>query len=105
MSKKTHICEAKDCKEKADVRCHIVDYETEPAKDFYYWYCHKHAKEYGYCYLCGEFFAGIEEFDFPKIYGHIPGLCPVCSDMVKADAGEFDDEEQNYYDYEYFTDA
>jgi len=79
------------CEEEVEVRGHLIDYESDPPEDLYYGYCCEHLIEHGFCYLCGEFVAGISEFDFAESYGHIKGLCPVCSDNVKADAGEFDE--------------
>ena len=103
MKEEKYNCEAEGCKETADVLCHIVYYESpkELGEDIYYWYCIKHAKEHGFCYICGEFFAGCEEFDFPEAYGCIPGLCPNCSEQVKVDCGEYDEEDETaYYDFE-----
>jgi len=89
------ICEAEDCEQMAEVICHLIDYDDEHpnGEDVFSFYCIKHAKENGYCYCCGEFWAGLEEFDFAENYGHLKGCCPICSDMIKTECGEFDEEE------------
>ena len=54
--------------------------------------CRKHAQEAGYCRSCGDFWAGIESFDF----GH-PGLCDHCYDQVRADEAWDEEPDDDYY--------
>lgn len=93
----SHLCEEKDCLEEA-VRCHLVDYSGAEPQDCYYYYCTAHAPTNGFCYICGEFRGGLEEFDFAECYGNIKGLCPHCSDQVKANDEIYEDEAE-IYDY------
>lgn len=51
-----------------------------------YYYCSRHAHKEGFCYGCGQFWGGIESFDFGR--GARRGLCENC-----ISSGEFDDEE------------
>jgi hypothetical protein len=52
--------------------------------------CGEHASEAGYCRSCGDFWGGIESFEF-----HHPGLCDHCA----TDGQDLDfDEEDDYYD-------
>lgn len=53
------------------------------------WYCHKHAHSAGYCWSCGQFWGGIESFEF-----RANGLCDHCDDMFKTDMGEYDEDEE-----------
>jgi hypothetical protein len=66
-------------------------------------YCTKHAKVNGFCWGCGNFFGGIESFDFGHAYGKTDGLCDECDHQIKSDCGELDDwddeDPYGYYDY------
>ncbi len=52
------------------------------------WYCGEHTREEGFCWGCGLFHMGIEDFDFSP-----NGLCYECREMLKAEMGDDD-----YYD-------
>lgn len=56
-------------------------------------FCGEHAHEHGYCRGCGEFWAGVENFDFNR-----SGLCPHCQDQVDAD---FNDEPDPDYCFDF----
>lgn len=71
-------CENKDCTETETIECYLYDYESK--KDIIFHYCAKHITENGFCWACGNFWAGVEVFDFNPV-----GLCPNCKD-------EFNDE-------------
>lgn len=62
------------------------------------YYCAEHAQEHGYCYICGQFWAGVERFDFDP-----SGLCPNCQDAIAYELGEDDEDEwgcpEGYYPY------
>lgn len=60
------------------------EYVRKGWTDTYEYYCAEHCQKNGYCYGCGEFWAGSESFDFSK-----SGLCSNCQ-------GEF--ENDFYYD-------
>lgn len=36
-----------------------------------YYYCCTHAWKYGFCYGCGEFYGGVEQFEFPQFWGNV----------------------------------
>lgn len=53
--------------------------------------CGECAGRAGYCRSCGEFWGGIESFDF-----HHPGLCDHCHDQMRDDFEASFDEEPDY---------
>lgn len=70
--------------------------EAEKAEPDHY-YCAKHAHKSGFCFGCGEFWGGVESFDFGA--GARSGLCENC-----LSNGDFDDEEEEEDDGYYFED-
>ncbi|MCZ7543326.1 MAG: hypothetical protein M5R40_07205 [Anaerolineae bacterium] len=52
------------------------------------YYCAEHKDAHGYCWGCGLFWAGCEEFDFSPV----KGLCPNCRDEYEADQDGYDPE-------------
>lgn len=56
--------------------------------------CAVHAGRAGYCRSCGDFWGGIESFEFLH-----PGLCDNCDDQIRADFGTDDRE---HYEEEYW---
>lgn len=58
-----------------------------------YHYCVIHAHDEGFCYGCGQFWGGIEEFEFCNP----SGLCPNCLDQLKAELEEDQDGDCGYY--------
>lgn len=87
---KKYKCEEKNCNNKDVLKCFLYDYEEK--KEFIWYYCTEHASKNGFCCCCGEFWAGIESFDFIH-----PGLCDNCYDLFEIEAG-FCEEEINYYE-------
>lgn len=86
-----YICQEHGCKEEAD----IYHYPVHDAGSE--WLCVEHAISAGFCFMCGNFWAGVEAYDFSPI----EGVCPNC-------ISEFDDDEwdDDYgYDYTDFDDA
>ena len=89
-----HRCEHEGCNktepENTIIACHLIDYgdyKVEP-KDIYLYYCSEHATEEGFCWCCGEFWAGCEEFDFQPSH-----LCPNCKDDLDSElADDYDSE-------------
>lgn len=63
-------------------------YEYEP--DNGVWSCSEHAEHFGFCYMCGNFWAGCESFDFSRIKG-------VCENCIS----EFDDDSEQDWDDSY----
>lgn len=64
-------------------------YEQTDSPEPDYWYCPKHAHENGFCVSCGQFWAGVESFDF----NNPAGLCDNCRDQWEADTGVFEFED------------
>lgn len=89
---KANQCRHPGCTEEG-IPC-AMDWEDRDP-DFY---CSKHAPEHGHCHCCGQFWGGIESFEF----GRSPGLCDNCRDQIEADSlDEPDDfDESDYYDHE-----
>ena len=83
------ICEHEGC-DKEGVECRIDD--DSPCEYF----CPEHAFEAGYCYCCGSFWGGIEEFDF----GRIRGVCPHCRDEIESNESDGSDDDEIDYDDE-----
>lgn len=59
------------------------------AADTFDYYCAEHCQKNGYCYGCGEFWAGSESFDFSR-----SGLCSNCQSEVE----DYIDDEDYYSD-------
>jgi hypothetical protein len=89
-----HQCEEPGCTEQGS-QCHLLDYgdHSGPAVDVYEYYCPEHATKNGYCWLCGEFWAGNEEFDLEPSH-----LCPNCKSEVDSESGEVDPEEAGWFE-------
>lgn len=51
--------------------CYLYDHDEE--RTIYEYYCSEHAQEHGYCYMCGNFWGGCEDFDFAS-----SGMCSNC---------------------------
>jgi hypothetical protein len=62
-------------------------------------YCYQHAKEHGFCFGCGEFWGGVESFEFGELWGNFPNLCDNCSDEYRA---EFSDEYEDDVCWSYY---
>jgi hypothetical protein len=91
----TPICDREGCTEPG-VECWlpslgVVEDGQDDEPDEYL--CVKHASESGYCWSCGNFWGGIESFEF-----HPRNLCENCASEEEDD--EWDDEDG--YDYEAF---
>lgn len=66
-----HKCEHDGCFKDGSVECHLNDYETWIANNHVgdvpimtEYFCREHAYENGYCTCCGDFWGGIESFEF-----------------------------------------
>lgn len=82
----TMKCEHKDCDSEDTIECRLYDYEKH--EDIIFHYCSKHAEANGFCCCCGDFWGGIESFEFWH-----PGLCDNCYDDIQAEMDEMMDEE------------
>ena len=85
-------CDEKDCGALPTIHCEFPD-GTDGGN-----YCQAHCSEAGFCYGCGQFWAGVERFDFAVHYGGIAGLCENCEEQVRSDMGENDDEDESERD-------
>lgn len=74
------------CKQQGNP-CYFPDYGRRGDLDEPdHWYCSEHAPRYGFCKLCGQFWGGIESFEF-----HHPGICDDCHGYLDREFG-WDDE-------------
>lgn len=58
------------------------------------WVCAEHCHDAGYCRCCGNFWAGVDSFDFSR-----NGLCENCNAMLGDDSVEFDIEDGDFDEY------
>lgn len=79
-NKPTELCEHGGCRRRGQP-CYITADDSEPDG----FYCAEHAQEHGFCSMCGQFWGGIEEFDFGN------GVCPNCREYMDKDLGYWDD--------------
>ena len=91
-----HICEEPGCL-KEGMKCHLVDYGDYlgPAVDVFNFYCTEHATQNGYCWMCGEFWAGNTEFDMEPFH-----LCPNCKSECEAETIKVDPETAAFFEEE-----
>lgn len=89
----SHICGCEGCDKTVTTACFYPDNETEEPDHYY---CYDHAFDQGFCYGCGRFYAGIEQFDFPEFWGNVRGYCEDCSDEIKTSCGEYDEDKDGY---------
>ena len=95
------LCEQEGCQNEG-IPCWYPDYVEKivgdqlPPPDHYY--CGDHTFDQGFCSVCGDFWGGIESFEF-----HHPGLCDNCYSEVDQERHEYDDDdlEASGYDEEY----
>ena len=52
-------------------------------------YCVEHSSKAGFCWSCGQFWAGVEAFDFSPI----EGICPNCISEFEDEGSYWDDED------------
>lgn len=88
MTEKPQLCQHEGC---TSTDTNLFSYPTledqEPLRE---WLCDDHAVESGFCFGCGFFAAGTEDYDFSPI----KGLCGECVDQFREDAGEYDDDDE-----------
>jgi hypothetical protein len=72
-------CQHDGCRNEG-IPCYLTgDDDGDPS----YLYCEEHAFENGFCWGCGQFYAGIEDFDFGN------GLCEHCREDEDDDCEEY----------------
>lgn len=87
-------CVCQRCGERA-IECRLQSWNKRPDEML----CPQHARKAGYCPGCGQFWAGVDSFDFSR-----SGLCEHCQVEVESDNYELEDgefgefEERGYCD-------
>lgn len=84
-------CQHEGCKNEG-VQCQLPDYRDGSIQIEFF--CGEHAHLNGYCRCCGQFWAGVDAFDFNK-----SGLCPHCQDEVDEDF--YEPEADPDYDFDF----
>jgi len=74
------ICGVQGCRNFGN-ECRLPDMSEE-------WYCWEHMRDQGFCPGCGNFWAGIESFDFSR-----SGYCENC-----ASSEHWDDDYSDYWE-------
>jgi len=100
--KSGHKCEREGCFEDGVVVCHVPDYPPLLSKEPYDYtgikiiehLCQDHAYEAGYCTICGDFWGGIESFDF----NNPSKLCENCQEQIIDENCEEDEEDSLWYE-------
>lgn len=85
---KLHRCSHDGCWRRG-TECFLPDNENGKPDDYA---CVDHAHIMGYCRMCGQFWGGIESFDFRP-----SGLCDHCHDQMRSDSDEYLEDDANYY--------
>jgi hypothetical protein len=70
------VCQVEGCENKA-IPCFIRWFNEDAGRyqtDVDY-FCQEHCFEHGYCYACGRFWGGVEDFDFSTTK-----MCPECEE-------------------------
>lgn len=86
-----HKCDKPGCMDDGSVKCHIPDLMLSPnnADNRFEHFCPEHAYDAGYCSLCGEFWGGIESFEFDNPLF----LCENCYEQIENEFYEEDEED------------
>lgn len=82
------------------IACYLPDDNSIPDKPDC-WYCPEHAHKNGFCWGCGNFWAGVESFDF-NLWGN--ELCDNCKDEPDL-TGEYDYDDDHSEDWAYDWEA
>lgn len=85
---RVQYCEWPGCWNRNVTPCHLTEWDGKPQPTEYY--CSAHASDAGFCWGCGQFWAGIESFDFSR-----SGLCDNC-DESEPDYENYVDEDDYY---------
>ena len=96
-------CEHPGCKQDG-IPCFLPDYGESETLTADSHYCPEHAKQYGFCYGCGQFWGGVETFEFAHVYNIPDGLCENCGDEVRREY-EWDGYDDDGYDDEAYAES
>lgn len=84
-----HKCERDGCMDDGCVDCRLPnDAHLNPDANIgevIEHFCPDHAFKNGYCICCGEFWGGVEDFDFGN------GLCDNCKDAIDCEQTDYSD--------------
>jgi hypothetical protein len=83
------MCEEEGC-DQIGMPCFLPG-EDEPEEFF----CPEHTHKHGYCWGCGNFWSGVESFDF-NLWGN--ELCDNCKDNPDLTGDWHEDEDEEDYD-------
>lgn len=76
-----HACMEQGCWKEA-ISCRLIDYSAKRQSiKLLEWFCVDHCHKNGYCYGCGEFWGGVERFEFSK-----SRLCDACEGKMEEDS-------------------
>jgi len=78
-------CEHEGCDKEGEVDCLLRG--IPPDRDYTYHYCVEHCFDEGFCYACGQFWSGVEGFDF----NNPSHLCPNCLTEIEDDTDDGED--------------
>lgn len=84
-----NVCSEPGCSKRTTIACIVPD--TDEIEGYY---CYDHAWRNGYCFGCGQFWGGVESFDFPGPH-QVSGYCDNCQSDFEED--DYDDEEDYRY--------
>lgn len=84
------LCNVRDCRRFGNP-CWLPDDRDEPSE----YYCAHHMYDAGFCPGCGNFWAGVESFDFSRT-----GLCENCASQGDYDDDDDDDWEDDFMDWD-----
>lgn len=101
MNKINHkqiLCQEPNCYREGSVHCTLIDPEND--EDVHLNYCPDHAYDNGFCMGCGEFWGGIESFDFSPI----KGFCENCVEDIMASVDNNGHDQPFEQEFEYYDD-
>ncbi|MBD2499843.1 hypothetical protein [Anabaena azotica] len=87
-------CQHPDCKSTNVTECF---YPTESGREEKAYYCTDHTPLHGFCRLCGQFWTGVEYFEFAILHDGMGGVCENCEAELREDLDDYEEDD-------YFTD-
>jgi hypothetical protein len=94
------MCEEYGCLLDGLVECHLLTFDKGfvHAEEINFNYCQYHAYLNGFCSCCGDFWGGIESFEFENP-SH---LCENCLDQIKNESEESEYDTIELFDENWF---
>ena len=93
-------CDEEGCTSHFTVGCYLPDTDRTNRPDNFY--CSEHAEQNGFCKSCGDFWGGVESFEFGEYHGY----CDNCAYELERDdelANGYDEEDE-FGEFEYDND-